>query len=252
MTQPELQKQDTDILSGRNAVGEALRSGRNIDRILVAKGERNGSIVPLLAKARDKQIPVKEVDSRKLESLGGSNHQGIVAIAACKAYAELEDLFRLAEERKEDPFFIVCDELEDPHNLGAILRTAECVGAHGIIIPKRHSVGLTYAVSKASAGAVEYMPVARVSNIAETLNRIKERGVWVYGLDMDGEDRMKANLSGPIALVIGAEGHGLSRLVRERCDGIVSLPMFGKINSLNASVACGIFMYEVVRSRHQK
>ncbi|MBP5304148.1 MAG: 23S rRNA (guanosine(2251)-2'-O)-methyltransferase RlmB [Clostridia bacterium] len=250
---PQKEKQETfqDILAGRNAVSEALRSGRAIDHIAIAKGDHTGSIVALIAKAREKQIPIKEVDSRKLEALGGRNHQGILAVAACKPYAELDDLFALAEERNEPPFFILCDELEDPHNLGAIIRTAECSGAHGVIVPKRRNAGLTTAVYKASAGAVEYLPVARVSNIADTLEKLKKRGVWIYGLDMNGTSRKETDLSGPIALVIGAEGHGLSRLVRERCDGILSLPMFGKINSLNASVACGIAMYEVVRARHE-
>lgn len=240
-----------DVLAGRNAVSEALRSGRAIDHIEISKGDHTGSIVALIAKAREKRIPIKEVDSRKLDTIGGPNHQGIVAIAACKPYAELEDLFALAEEKGEPPFFIICDELEDPHNLGAIVRTAECAGAHGVIIPKRRNAGLTSAVYKASAGAVEYMPVARVSNIADTIEKLKEKGIWVYGLDMDGQTRDKTDLSGPVALVIGAEGHGLSRLVRERCDVIVSLPMYGNINSLNASVACGILMYEVVRARHE-
>lgn len=242
----------TDILSGRNAVSEALRSGRAIDHIEISKGEHTGSIVALIAKAKEKRIPIKEVDSRKLDAIGGPNNQGIVAIAACKPYANLEDLFALAAERNEPPFFIVCDELEDPHNLGAIVRTAECAGAHGVIIPKRRNAGLTSAVYKASAGAVEYMPVARVSNIADTLTKLKERGLWVYGLDMDGQSREQTDLSGAVALVIGAEGHGLSRLVRDRCDIIVSLPMYGKINSLNASVACGILMYDVVRARNKK
>lgn len=242
----------TDILSGRNAVSEALRSGRAIDHIEISKGEHTGSIVALIAKAKEKRIPIKEVDSRKLDAIGGPNNQGIVAIAACKPYADLEDLFALAAERNEPPFFIVCDELEDPHNLGAIVRTAECAGAHGVIIPKRRNAGLTSAVYKASAGAVEYMPVARVSNIADTLTKLKERGLWVYGLDMDGQSREQTDLSGAVALVIGAEGHGLSRLVRDRCDIIVSLPMYGKINSLNASVACGILMYDVVRARNKK
>lgn len=250
MPQNEERELFNDILSGRNAVAEALRSGRSIDHIEVSKGEHTGSIVALIAKAREKKIPIKEVDSRKLDATGGPHNQGIIAIAACKPYAELDDLFKNAEKKGESPFFIICDEIEDPHNLGAIIRTAECAGAHGVIVPKRRNAGLTSAVYKASAGAVEYMPVARVSNIADTIETLKSKGVWVYGLDMNGETRDKVDLSGSIAIVIGAEGHGISRLVREKCDVILSLPMFGKINSLNASVACGVAMYEVVRARH--
>ncbi len=240
---------ETDVLSGRNAVSEALKSGRVIDHIEVARGERTGSIVALLAKAKERGIPVKEVDSRKLDFLAGKNHQGIAAVAACKEFSTLADVFALAAEREQPPFLVVCDELEDPHNLGAVIRTAECAGAHGVIIPKRHSAGLTSAVYKASAGAVEYMPVVRVTNIADTVNELKEKNVWVFGLDMDGQSWDKTDLSGAVALVIGSEGHGISRLVRERCDGIVSLPMVGHVNSLNASVAGGILMYEVLRRR---
>lgn len=240
---------ETDVLSGRNAVSEALKSGRVIDHIEVARGERTGSIVALVAKAKERGIPVKEVDSRKLDFLAGKNHQGIAAVAACKEFSSLADVFALAAERGEPPFLVVCDELEDPHNLGAVIRTAECAGAHGVIIPKRHSAGLTSAVYKASAGAVEYMPVVRVTNIADTVNELKEKNVWVFGLDMDGQSWDKTDLSGAVALVIGSEGHGISRLVRERCDGIVSLPMVGHVNSLNASVAGGILMYEVLRRR---
>ena len=243
------QKPDMDVLAGRNAVSEGLKSGRAIDHIEVARGERTGSIVAIVAKAKERGIPVKEVDSRKLEFLAGKNHQGVAAVAACKEFSSLADVFALAQERGEPPFLVICDELEDPHNLGAVIRTAECAGAHGVIIPKRHSAGLTGAVYKASAGAVEYMPVVRVTNIADTVNELKEKNVWVFGLDMDGTSWDKTDLSGAVALVIGSEGHGISRLVRERCDGIVSLPMVGHINSLNASVAGGILMYEVLRRR---
>lgn len=189
------------------------------------------------------------MDPRRLDSLCGPHHQGIAAVAACKEYATLEELFALAESRGEPPFFIVCDELEDPHNLGAILRTAEAAGAHGVVIPKRRSAGLTSAVYKASAGAVEYVPVARVANIAEALREMKKRGVWTYGLDMDGEPWCSAELSGAMALVVGSEGQGIGRLVKEQCDFILSLPMYGRISSLNASVACGIVLYEAARQR---
>lgn len=238
-----------DIIAGRNAVQEALRSGRTIDSVLVARGDRSGSLKVLLAKCRDRDILVKEVDARKLDVLCGPNHQGIAAVAACKETVSLDDLFRIAEEKGEPPFFIVCDQLEDPHNLGAVLRTAEAAGAHGVIIPKRRSAGLTSTVYKASAGAVEYVPVARVSNLVSAIQEMKKRGVWVYGLDMDGETWCSTDLRGPIAVVVGSEGQGMGRLVEEQCDRILSLPMLGKINSLNASVACGILLYEVCRQR---
>ncbi len=237
-----------DVIAGRNAVAEALKSGRAIDSLWVSKGEHGGNLPMLIAQCRKKDIPVKEVDSRKMDTLS-RNHQGVIAFAACKEYAHLDDLFKAAEEKGEAPFFILCDELEDPHNLGAILRTAEAAGAHGVIIPKRRAVGLTATVYKASAGAVEYVPVARVTNLTDTIKELKKRNMWVYGLDMNGENWCSGDLTGPIAIVVGSEGRGISRLVREQCDGILSLPMQGNINSLNASVACGIVLYEVCRQR---
>ncbi len=249
---PQNKTARNDVIAGRNAVQEALRSGRTIDSLYVAKGERTGSIVPLIAQAKKQGIVIKEADSRKLDFLCGSaNHQGVVALAAVKAYASLEDIFSLAEERGEPPFLLILDELEDPHNLGAILRTAECTGVHGVIIPRRRAVGLTYAVGKASAGAVEYVPVARVTNMAKTIAELKARGVWIYTADMDGQDWCTVDYSGPVGLVIGNEGAGVSRLIKEKSDFMVSLPMAGKINSLNASVACGVFCYEIARQRKQ-
>ena len=243
-------KQFEDVIAGSNAVNEALRSDRAIDSIVVARGIRTGAIGAILAKAKEKGIAVKEADGRKLDFMcGGAVHQGIVAVAAVKEYATVDAIFALAEERNEPPFIIVADELEDPHNLGAIIRTAECAGAHGIIIPRRRAAGLTYTVGKASAGAVEYVPVARVTNIAATLDELKQRGLWVYGTDMYGTNWCESNLTGAVALVIGNEGAGISRLVKEKCDVILSLPMKGQINSLNASVAAGIIMYEVARQR---
>lgn len=240
-----------DVIVGRNPVSEALRSSRAIDRILIAKGNKVGAVVGIIAKAKEKQIPVKEVDTRKLDFLaGGENHQGIIACAAVKEYSTVEDIFALAEERGEKPFVIVLDEVEDPHNLGAIIRTAECTGAHGVIIPKRRSATLSYAVGKASAGAVEYVPVARVTNIPNTIDMLKEKGLWVFGADMNGADYSQCNFDGAVALVIGNEGKGIGRLVREKCDQIVSLPMKGKINSLNASVAAGVLMYAVSNGRN--
>ena len=239
-----------DVIAGRNPVSEAVRSNRPIDKILVARGEKNGAVVGILAKARDKRIPVKEVDRQKLDFLSGQQtHQGIVALAAAKEYATVEDIFACAESRGEPPFIIVLDELEDPHNLGAIIRTAECTGAHGVIVPERRSASLSYTVAKASAGAVEYMRVARVTNIAKLIDELKARNVWVYGADMDGEDYAACDMSGACAIVIGNEGKGISRLVREKCDVIVSLPMKGHINSLNASVAAGVLMYHAMRNR---
>lgn len=239
-----------DLIIGRNAVSEALRSGRAIDTLMVAKGERNGSIGRIIAECRDNGVVVKEVDRKKLDLMcGGAVHQGIAAYAASHEYASIDDIFALAEERNEKPFIIICDELEDPHNLGAVIRTAEATGAHGIIIPKRRNASLSYVVGKASAGAVEYVPVARVSNIAQTIDELKEKGIWFYAADMDGEDWCSVNYDGGVGLVIGSEGRGISRLVKEKCDFIVSMPMKGRINSLNASVAAGVLMYEVARQR---
>lgn len=238
-----------ELIVGRNAVTEALRAGRPIDRLLVAKGDRNGRLGPILAQCRERGILIKETDSRRLDELCGPNHQGVAAVAACKDYATVEDILALAAERGEPPFVVLCDELEDPHNLGAILRTAEAAGAHGVIIPKRRSAGLTGTVYKTSAGAVEYVPVARVSNLSDTIRELKKQGLWIYGLDMNGESWCGTDLTGAVGIVVGSEGQGIGRLVREQCDGILSLPMKGQINSLNASVATGIVLYEVARQR---
>lgn len=244
------ERRENGIIAGRNAVSEALRGGRTIDSLYVAKGERGGSLGALIARAKAQGVTVKEADLKKLEHLcDGAVHQGVVAVAAEKEYATVEDMFRLAGERNEPPFLIVADGLEDPHNLGAVLRVAECSGAHGVIIPKRRSVGLTWAVGKASAGAMEYVPVARVTNIASALDDLKKRGVWIYAADMDGEPWCGLDYTGPCAVVIGSEGFGVGRLAKEKSDFVISLPMRGKINSLNASVACGIICYEIARQR---
>lgn len=246
----ETREKKDDIIAGRNPVAEALSSNRPIESIMVAKGKSTGSVVALLSKAKKKGITIKEVDNKKLDFMtGGATHQGIVAIAAVKEYSSVDDILNLAKEREEAPFIIILDEIEDPHNLGAIIRTAECAGAHGVIIKKRHSAGLSYTVGKASAGAVEYVPVAKVTNISAVIDDLKEQGVWVYGADMNGTDYTKCDFSGGAALVIGNEGKGISRLVREKCDTIVSLPLKGKINSLNASVAAGILMYKISSGR---
>lgn len=243
-------RENTDLIIGRNAVSEALRSERAIDTLLVVRGERNGSIGRIIAECKDKGVVVKEVDKKKLDFMcGQGNHQGVAAYVAAHEYAEVEDIFALAEERGEEPFIIICDELEDPHNLGAIIRTAECTGAHGVIIPKRRNASLTWAVGKASAGAVEYVPVARVGNLASTIEDLKKRGLWVYCADMDGSNWCQTDFSGGVALIVGSEGAGVSRLIKEKSDFVLSLPMRGKITSLNASVAASIVMYEVARQR---
>ncbi|MGN1050737.1 MAG: 23S rRNA (guanosine(2251)-2'-O)-methyltransferase RlmB [Acutalibacteraceae bacterium] len=246
----EVKKERSDIVAGRNPVNEVLRSGRPIEHLLVAKNAKEGSIVAILAKARKNGIPVKEVDGKKLDYMTGHmNHQGIVALCAVKEYSTIEDILSNAENKGEAPFVIVLDKIEDPHNLGAIIRTAECAGAHGVIIPERHSAGLSFTVEKSSAGAVEYMPVARVKNISDTLEKLKTKGLWVYGADMNGEDYSDVDFSGSIALVIGNEGKGISPLVLKNCDTVVSLPMKGRIKSLNASVAAGVLMYEIAKCR---
>jgi len=239
-----------DIIVGRNPVSEALASNRPIESILVAGNNRTGSIVSILSKAKKKDITIKEVSEKKLDFMtNNANHQGIVAITSIKEYSTVDDILALALKRNESPFIVILDEIEDPHNLGAIIRTAECSGAHGVIIKKRHSAGLSYTVAKSSAGAVEYLPVARVTNISATIDELKEKGIWVYGADMNGTDYRKCDFSGGAAIVIGNEGKGISRLVREKCDTIVSLPLKGKINSLNASVAAGIIMYKIADGR---
>lgn len=241
---------NNDIICGRNPVTEALRSGRAIDSLLIAKGELSGSVKMIATLAKEKHIPIKEVDRKKLDLMTNhAAHQGVAMIAAIKDYSSIDDIFALAESRGEVPFVIVLDEIEDPHNLGAIIRTAECAGAHGIIIPKRRAAGLSGIVAKSSAGAYEYIPVARVTNLANAIDELKERGCWVYGADMDGTTYCENDLTGAAALVIGSEGRGLGKLLREKCDVILSLPMMGKINSLNASVAAGVLMYEFTRQR---
>lgn len=241
---------DETIIAGRNAVSEALRAGRTIDSLYICRGESSGAVLALVAKAKEAGAAVKEVDIRKLEHLcPGEHHQGVVAVAAVKEYAQVEDLLALARVRGEPPFLVVCDGLEDPHNLGAVIRSAECAGAHGVVIPKRRSVGLTYAVGRASAGAVEHLPVARVQNLPRLLDDLKKQGVWIFAADMDGQPWVQADLTGPCALVIGSEGRGVGRLVKEKADFVLSLPQMGKINSLNASVAAGVLCCEAARQR---
>ena len=237
-----------NIIVGRNPVTEALRSGREIDKLMVSSEE--GSMKKILALAKERRIPVMKVEKSAIDRIAeGKAHQGVAAYVSAYAYAELEDIFRVAEERGEDPFIIILDNLEDPHNLGAIMRTAECAGAHGIIIPKRRACGLTEVVAKASAGAIEYMPCVKVTNIAQTIEELKERGIWVAACDMGGTEYYKADLKGKLAVVIGSEGFGISRLVKEKCDFVVSMPMVGRITSLNASNAAAVIIYEVRKHR---
>lgn len=241
-----------DKIIGRNPVLEAIRSGRSIDKILVKKGKYEGSIVPIIKKAKDAGIIVQEVDKAKLDTLAeGGNHQGVIACVSAYKYSTVKDILDDARKNGEPPFVIICDKITDPHNLGAILRTANCVGAHGVIIPKRNSVGLNSAVAKTSAGAVEYTPVAKVTNIASTIDELKKEGMWIAAADMDGEEMYNIDLRGAVGLVIGSEGEGVSRLVKEKCDFIAAIPMEGCINSLNASVAAGVLVYEALRQRRQ-
>lgn len=245
-----IENENQSVVIGRNPVLEALRSGREIDTLYVLKGERQGMVSKIIALARNVNAVVKEVNIQKLDALsGGASHQGVAAVLSCASYATVEELLRRAEEKGEPPFLIIADEIEDPHNLGALIRTAEAAGAHGLIIPKRRSASLTSIVSKTSAGAVSYLPVARVSNLPAVMDKLKEQNVWIYAADMDGVDWCSLDYSGGVALVIGSEGNGIGRLVKEKCDFFVSLPMRGEITSLNASVAGGILMYEIARQR---
>lgn len=239
-----------DLLIGRNAVTEALKAGREIDTLFITRGNSNPALLRIVSMAKEKGAVIKEADQKKLDYMcGGGNHQGVCAFVASHEYSTVDDILDYAREKGEKPFVVICDEIEDPHNLGAIIRTAECAGAHGVIIPKRRSAALSYAVGKTSAGALEYMRVARVSNLAQTIDELKEKGLWVYGADMDGDDYKSVDVAESAALVIGSEGKGLGKLVRQKCDVIISLPMKGKINSLNASVAAGILMYEIASKR---
>lgn len=242
----------TNRIEGRNPVIEALKSGRTIDKIFIQSGEKNGSVKKIIALAREKKIVITEVDRQRLDKLSVTHsHQGVIAFAAAKEYADVSDILASARSKGEQPFIIIADDLTDPHNLGSVIRTANAAGAHGVIIPKRNSVGLNPVVEKTSAGALEFMPVARVSNLASVIDTLKKENVWVVGADMDGENTIYTHdFSGAVAIVVGSEGKGLSRLVKEKCDFIVRIPMYGQINSLNASVAAALMIYEVVRNRN--
>lgn len=245
--------QEAELIGGRNAVAEALRSGRQLNKIWVADGVNKKSIGEILKLAKEAGVVIQTAPKQKLDGMTELTHQGIVASVAAYSYAELDDLFARAEERKEDPFFILLDELEDPHNLGSILRTADASGVHGIIIPKRRSVGLTGIVAKASTGAIEHVPVVRVNNLSQTVDELKKRGVWIAGTDArNSVDYRKMDATLPLAVIIGSEGKGMSRILQEKCDFLYSLPMVGHVTSLNASVAAALLMYEVLRKRQAR
>ena len=247
---PKEEIHNDNLIIGRNAVIELLKSGREIENILIAKGEREGSINRIISTAREKGVVVKNVDRKKLDFMcANGNHQGVAANVPAHSYSTVDEILELAESRGEAPFIVICDEIEDSHNLGAIIRSAEACGAHGIIIPKRRNVGLNFIVAKTSCGALEYMKVARVSNLASTIEELKKKNIWVYCADMDGQPWCKTDFSGGCALVIGNEGKGVGRLIKEKSDVTVALPMRGKVNSLNASVAAGILMYEITKQR---
>ncbi len=244
-------RDDEGLIEGRNAVREALRAGTAVDKLYIAKGETDRVLSALAAEARKAGAVVVECERRKLDAMSVTHsHQGVIAVAAARAYVPVEELLEAARRRGEPPLLVVCDEISDPHNLGAVIRTAECAGAHGVIIPKRRSAGLTATVAKTSAGAVSYLPVARVANIPALLQQLKKEGVWIFGTAAEGSVSLyDADLKGPAAIVIGSEGDGMTRLARERCDFLLRIPMRGRISSLNASAAAAILLYEAVRQR---
>ncbi len=236
---------------GRNAVRELLESDRSVDKLLVQRGERKGSIVVLVAKAIERGIPVIETDKPKLDAIAGyAPHQGVIAYAAEKEYSTVEDILAIAEERGEPPMIVICDGVTDPYNLGAIIRCAECCGAHGLIIPKRRAVGLTPLVTKASAGAIEHLAVAKVANIASTVELLKKKGVWTFAAEAGGTDLYSTDFKGACALVLGSEGNGVSQIVKKTCDAVVSIPMYGKVNSFNVSTAAAVLLAEIARQHH--
>lgn len=247
----ELTAEADGMIEGRNAVIEALRAGEAIDKIYLAKGETDKTLGHIASCARAAGVVVVEADRRKLDGMSRTHaHQGVIALAAVREYATVESILQIAADRKEPPLLVVCDEISDPHNLGAIIRTAECAGAHGVIIPKRRSAGLTAIVAKTSAGAVAHLPVARVPNIPSLLKDLKKQGIWVFGTAADGTTPLySADLKGPAAIVIGSEGEGMTRLAAENCDFLVSIPLKGRLNSLNASAAAAVLLYEAVRQR---
>lgn len=246
--EPKEEKEDNGVVIGRNAVRELLKSERSVDKIYVRKGDREGSITVLIAEASNKNIPIIEVEQQKLDNLAeGANHQGIVALAAMKEYSTVDDMLALANEREEKPLIVICDSIEDPHNLGAIIRCAECAGAHGIIIPKRRSVGITPTVYKSSAGAIEHMLIAKVANLNTTVEELKEKGLWIFAAEAGGEPYYETDFNCGCGIILGSEGNGVSRILKENSDYIVSIPMYGKVNSLNVSTAASVILCHVAR-----
>ena len=243
---------DGNVISGRNAVRELLESGRDIEKIYVQKGEREGSLNQIIAIAKERKILLKDAERTKLDEMScGGRHQGVVAIASEREYATVDDILAYAAEKGESPFVIILDGVEDPHNLGAIIRSADCSGAHGVIIPKNRAVGLTQTVAKSSAGAIEHMRVAKVVNLARCIDELKEQGLWIYAADMGGKAHYDTDMKGGVGLVLGSEGFGISRLVKEKCDFVVSIPLYGNVNSMNVSCAASVIMSEIARQRHE-
>ena len=249
--EPVAEELDESVVCGRNSCRELLNSGRDIEKLYILSGDREGSINQLLGIAAERGIPIFESTQQKMDTIAkGNKHQGVIAIAAERNYSTIDEIVEYARERGEAPFIVVCDGIEDPHNLGAIIRSAECSGAHGVIIPKRRAVGLTSTVSKASAGALEHMRIAKVTNLPSAIDELKEKGLWVYAADMDGESYYKADLKGAVALVLGSEGFGISRLVKEKCDFVLSIPLYGTVNSMNVSCAGSVLFAEIAKQRH--
>ena len=242
---------DENTIIGRNAVRELLQSGRDIEKLYITSAEKEGSINQLIGIASERGVTIVECERSKLDSMAcGGRHQGIIAIAAERNYSSIDDILEYAKERGEAPFVVICDGIEDPHNLGAIIRSAECVGAHGVIIPKRRAVGLTTTVAKSSAGALEHMLIAKVTNLASAIDELKEKGLWIYAADMDGPTYYDTDMKGAVGLVLGSEGFGISRLVKEKCDFVVSIPLYGQVNSMNVSCAAAVLFAEIAKQRH--
>lgn len=240
-----------NVIFGRNAVIELLKNGRSVDKIFIKEGEREGSLKLIAAQAMERGIPLTEVSRSRLDELAKDmQHQGVVAMAAQRDYCSVDDILEYAKQKEEQPIVVIADGIEDPQNLGALLRVAECAGAHGVIIPKRRSVGLTGAVAKASAGAIEHIRIARVTNLGAAVDELKEKGLWIYAAEAGGESYLKTDLSGPVALIVGSEGFGVSRLLREKSDYVISIPMFGEVNSLNVSAAASVLLFEAARQHH--
>ncbi|MBR6918547.1 MAG: 23S rRNA (guanosine(2251)-2'-O)-methyltransferase RlmB [Clostridia bacterium] len=252
VTSKDPAEETTDAVAGRNAVRELLKSGRSVDKIYVKSGNREGSIVVIVAEAVDRKIPVIEATQEKLDALaGGTYHQGVVALAAQKQYSSVDDILKIAEDRNETPLIVIADGIEDPHNLGALIRCAECAGAHGIIIPKRRAVGLTQTVAKSSAGAIEHMAIAKVTNIADTILKLKKEGLWIFAAEAGGTPYFEVDFKVPAAIILGSEGEGVGRLIKDRSDMIVSIPMYGKVNSLNVSAAAAVILSHASRMQHE-